>query len=199
MVICFFGDSLVGGVNDPEGLGWVGRLLVQARKKDCALTGYNLGVRKNSSAMVMQRWQAETAARILPGEECGLVFAMGTVDMVLGEKGPNVPMEQSLANLWSILDKARAGHPCLVVGPPAMADKALTQRLGDLVRGYERVCAEMGVPFLNVLPELESSELYQGDLAAGDGVHPGAAGYTHIFRLVEAWDAWRDFIKGQES
>ena len=173
--------------------------MVQARKNGLAHTGYNLGVRKNSSALVLERWQAEAAARQLPGEECGLVFAMGTVDMVMGEQGPNISLEQSLANLWAILDKALAKHPCLVVGPPAMADEGLTQRISELARGYERVCAEKGAPFLNVLPDLKASELYQGDLAAGDGIHPGAAGYTNIFRLVEAWDGWQNFIKRQES
>src|SRR4029077_13817605 len=41
--VLFFGASLVAGVGDPAGLGWVGRVVAASFALDVPLTAYNLG------------------------------------------------------------------------------------------------------------------------------------------------------------
>ena len=74
----FFGDSVTLGVNDaPEG-GWVARLAKKAAEAGLCLppdTFYNMGVRKNSSRMILDRWEAEFKARVIDGVPSCLLFA----------------------------------------------------------------------------------------------------------------------------
>jgi hypothetical protein len=57
MRICFIGDSLVNGVGDPTGLGWVGRVATAARRRGHDITAYNLGIRRDTSGDIAVRWQ----------------------------------------------------------------------------------------------------------------------------------------------
>jgi len=195
MLVCFFGDSIVNGVGDPDALGWVGRLAAAARTRGCSMTTYNLGVRKNTSRDVRARWEDEFSRRRMPAMPMHLVFAFGAVDMVLEGAGTLVPLEESLQNARAILQKARESCPTLFVGPPIMADPAFTIRIEELSAAYAELCAELEVPYLPIAPELKDAELYLDDLVQGDGIHPGRAGYGHIFRLVEGWQAWRQWLE----
>ena len=53
--VVFVGDSFVAGVGDPEGRGWVGRVVAAAHAAGLPLTAYNLGVRRETSADVLAR------------------------------------------------------------------------------------------------------------------------------------------------
>ena len=77
--VCFIGDSFVQGTGDPERLGWTGRVLRTPAWRE--VTGYNLGVRRDTSADIARRWQAECAARLPYGiDSAGVVFHFGTND-----------------------------------------------------------------------------------------------------------------------
>ncbi len=65
---CAVGDSFVAGAGDPECLGWIGRLMAEARAEGRDITLYNLGIRRDTSADVAVRWQTETARRLLHDE-----------------------------------------------------------------------------------------------------------------------------------
>ena len=41
--VLFFGDSIVAGVGDPEGRGWVGRVVAASFASGLPLTAYPLG------------------------------------------------------------------------------------------------------------------------------------------------------------
>ena len=197
MVICFFGDSLVNGVGDPEGIGWAGRLTQAVRKQGHSLTYYNLGVRQHTSGKILERWKDETSRRIIPETPMRLVFSFGAADAVERPGRIPVPPEESRTNLRSILEAATKLFPVLMIGPPPVVNPERSQRIQELTTVYEEECAAMKVPFLNIFPELQNSELYFNDLVSGDGVHPAAAGYAHIFGLVRDWDAWKAwFAKG---
>lgn len=64
MRICFFGDSVINGTGDDDGLGWVGRVVAQARRGGCDVTAYNLGIRRGTSADVAARWAGEARLRL---------------------------------------------------------------------------------------------------------------------------------------
>jgi acyl-CoA thioesterase-1 len=69
MRICFFGDSIVNGTGDDDCLGWTGRICSAARHAGHAVTHYNLGIRRDTSANVSARWRQE-AERRLPTRFC---------------------------------------------------------------------------------------------------------------------------------
>ena len=47
--LVFIGASLVAGVGDPKGQGWVSRVVGRTQHPDLELTAYNLGVRGDTS------------------------------------------------------------------------------------------------------------------------------------------------------
>ncbi len=196
MVICFIGDSIVNGVGDVECLGWAGRLCAETKNMRHAFTSYNLGVRKNSSKHVLERWTSEVESRLLPDEEMMLIFAFGVVDMAIppGATSTNISLEQSVANARAVLVPASSRFSALFVGPTPVANPEFTSRIQQLDQKYADLCQELGVPYLRILPHLKESEIYQLDLTNGDGIHPAAAGYGLIFRLLEDWSAWKSWF-----
>jgi lysophospholipase L1-like esterase len=72
--LLFFGDSLVAGVGDPTGAGWVGRVVATSFASGLGLTAYNLGIRGETSEQIASRWRTEALPRLLAGaagrDEC---------------------------------------------------------------------------------------------------------------------------------
>src|SRR5689334_860809 len=97
MRICFFGDSFVNGTGDDDALGWVGRVVADARRAGCDLTAYNLGIRRNTSADVAARWEGEARLRLPADCDGRLVFSFGANDCVSSgvDRGSRVEPEQS--------------------------------------------------------------------------------------------------------
>ena len=63
LALVFLGASLVAGVGDPKGQGWVTRVVGRTQHPDLELTAYNLGVRGDTSADVLHRWASEVPLR----------------------------------------------------------------------------------------------------------------------------------------
>ncbi|MBG0777950.1 MAG: hypothetical protein H0S85_16105 [Desulfovibrionaceae bacterium] len=192
-IVCFFGDSLVNGVNDPERLGWPGRVLRTAAGRGFAPTAYNLGVRRDTSRNILARLDAEIAARVPAGIDAGLFCSFGVADMV--EEGGRVRLgvEESAGMAREILERAGRAGRVLMAGPLPVLRAAFRARLAELNRAYGALCAEMGVDYLDVFTPLAGAKAYADSLGAGDGVHPGAAGYAAVAALVENWKPWRDW------
>lgn len=176
------GDSYVAGVGDPGHLGWVGRV---AAATPFPLTVYNLGIRGDTSADVAARWAREVAARRAPGCVERLVLAVGVNDTTMRDGACRVGAAESVAHLRTILaGAARAGLPALVVGPPPVDDPEHVERARWLAADYAAACAALEVPFVDVLDGLSADPAWTAEVAAGDGAHPGAAGYAAYARLV---------------
>jgi lysophospholipase L1-like esterase len=189
--VFFVGDSYVAGVGDPEHRGWVGRLAERAHRAGAPITAYNLGVRRDTSDDVCRRWSGEVAVRRAAGAQERLVVSFGTNDTAGDGTGPRVAIERSAANLRALLaEAAAAGLPVLVVGPPPVADAAQNRRITALDERFAAVAAEAGVPYIAVTA-LRDDPRWTTEVAAGDGAHPGAAGYDLLADLVApAWLAW---------
>jgi lysophospholipase L1-like esterase len=194
MRICFFGDSIVNGTGDPTGLGWVGRVGAAARRRGHDITIYNLGIRRDTSADVARRWQEEAARRLPAGIDGRLVFSFGGNDCVSEGGAPRVPEASALANARAILGAAAAQHPTLMLGPPPLYVGDCDPRIAALARGLATLATELGVPFLDLHTPLAAIGLWRLEAAAGDGAHPGSAGYALIADLVEGWPAWRGWV-----
>lgn len=191
----FFGDSHTVGVGDEEGLGWTGRVLAAALQEGIATTTYNLGVRGETSAEVAARWRAEARPR-LPGEgDPRVVLAFGVNDVTLEDEDRRCTQEQSLLSLEEVLLGAQAlGLRRFVVGPAPIDDDTANDRIAELSYAYRMLCARHRVPFVPLVEELRENEVWRRELAAGDGAHPGAAGYAEIAQQILA-AGWLDWLR----
>ena len=190
MRICFFGDSFVHGTGDDDALGWVGRLVAKARREGRDVTGYNLGVRRDTSAAVAARWRREAESR-LPAEHAGrLVFSFGVNDCAQG-----VARAESLAHAEAILVTARQWLPTLMIGPGILADDAGTNaRVCELSADQAKLCERIGVPYLEICRLLLDSPIWSREALAGDGAHPNRGGYAIVAEAVASWAPWRRWI-----
>ena len=191
IALVFIGDAYVAGYGDPKGVGWVPRVVGSTAHPDVDLTAYQLGVRGDSSADVLARWRTECPPRWKGRSEKRLVVAVGHHDAVNEMTTARVRL-----NLANILDDAAAsGVAAFAVGPPPTLDADLNARLEIVVEAQADVCARRGVPYVDCYRPLIGHEQWLSDLgAAGDGVHPGQAGYGLIAWLVlhGGWDQWLD-------
>ena len=82
VAVVFLGASLVAGVGDPKGQGWVTRVVGRTAHPDLELTAYNLGVRGNTSADVLRQWAEEVPARWVGRSERRVVISVGANDVI---------------------------------------------------------------------------------------------------------------------
>lgn len=186
--LCFVGDGFVAGYGDPKALGWVSRVVGRTDRQGADLTSYNLGVRGSSSADTMSRWRAECTSRWEGRGERRLVIGVGAEDVA-----QDVTMARSRLNLANILDEASStGIASFVVGPTPTLDAEVNARLRVLSEAQADVCGRRRVPFVDCFTPLVDHDQWQSDLAAGDTVHPGQAGYGLIAWLVlnGGWVRW---------
>ena len=196
MRLIALGDSLVAGAGDPDHLGWVGRALAGRR----GITLYNLGVRRETSADIAARWEAEARPRMTDAEPMRLVFSFGLNDCHPAEAGPGlrVALADSLKHARQMLTEGAAVAPTLMVGPPPPPDPGLCARAEALNEALLALAGRLRAPFIDVFRPLAAGGLWQAEAAAWDGAHPGAAGYQQMAELVAAHPAWRRFTSGQD-
>lgn len=189
IALVFIGSSLVAGVGDPKGQGWVTRVVGRTNHPDIELTAYTLGVRGDTSADVLDRWAAEVPARWVGRTERRLVVSVGTDDIRSG-----ISLARHRLNLANLLDDAATqGVGTFVVGPPPSDDEELNTRLEVLVDAQADVCSRRGVPFVDCYQPLLGHDQWRTDLAASAVPHhPGQAGYGLIAWLVlhNGWNEW---------
>jgi acyl-CoA thioesterase I len=191
--VCFVGDSFVAGVGDPEHLGWAGRLCAASERAGLPVTRYVLGVRRQTTAEVAERWAAECRPRLADGDwEPRVVLSTGVNDTTEVAGAPRSTPQESVTALTGMLTGAgAAGWPVLVVGPPAVADDVQNDRIADLDERFARACADHGVPYVPVVATLAADPTWRAEVAAGDGAHPGAAGYAVLADLLRpSWERW---------
>jgi lysophospholipase L1-like esterase len=189
LALVFLGASLVAGVGDPKGQGWVTRVVGRTAHPDLELTAYNLGVRGDTSADVLHRWATEVPLRWVGRTERRVVLSVGANDVVSG-----ITLARHRLNLANLLDDAAtSGVGAFVVSPPPTDDPELNERLEVLVDAQADVCARRGVPFVDCYAPLMGHDQWRTDLAASRVPHhPGQAGYGLIAWLVlhNGWNEW---------
>ena len=191
VALVFLGASMVAGVGDPKGQGWVTRVVGRTQHPDLALTAYNLGVRGDTTADLLGRWKSECAPRWAGRSEKRLVVSIGGNDAVAG-----VSLARHRLNLANILDDAAsAGIGTFVVSPAPTDDSEVNEKLDVLVEAQGDVCSRRGVPFVDCFSPLLGHEQWQSDLAASSVPHhPGQAGYGLIAWLV-LHNGWYDWLQ----
>jgi len=189
LALVFLGASLVAGVGDPKGQGWVTRVVGRTQHPELELTAYNLGVRGNTSADLLTRWENEVPSRWVGRTERRVVVSVGTADVIQG-----ITLARHRLNLANLLDDAATtGVGTFVVSPPPTDDPEVNERLEVLVDAQADVCSRRGVPFVDCYAPLAAHDQWRTDLAASRVAHhPGQAGYGLIAWLVlhNGWNEW---------
>ena len=188
--VCVVGDDLVAGVGDPRSLGWTGRVGARTSRTEAQVTLFALGVPAETTAELLARWGGETERRFAGAapEDRRLVVGLGHEDLRQGLSPP-----RSRLNLANLLDECSARGPgVFVVGPPPAPEDWRNDRVGELSAAFADVCLRRGIPYVDCFTPLVTHEDWLTDLAAGDGVHPGQAGYGLMAWLVlhGGWHAW---------
>lgn len=195
--VCFVGDSFVAGVGDSEFLGWTGRLAAGA--SGMALTAYNLGVRRQTSSDIRDRWRDECAQRLPADVDRRVVFSFGVNDTTVEGDGPRVDSEVSVENLAAMLAEcAASGWRALVVGPPPIDDVDQNARTAALDRRFAAVCRSAGVAYVPVLDALVADPVWMQQVRDGDGAHPDSGGYRALAALVRpVWEEWTTMVRSE--
>jgi len=188
--ICYVGDSFVNGTGDPEKLGWTGRLSRYAESDGIEITHYNLGIRRETSSNILQRWAAECRARLPEGSDNRVVFSFGVNDAVVENGAPRVGVEASVANARAILTEALSSYRVIMVGPPPIDDEALNVKIRELDLRYAGLCRELKVPYLSVFERLAGDALWQSEVSSNDGAHPRSEGYARLAEYIRGWEGW---------
>ncbi|MGZ4602354.1 MAG: GDSL-type esterase/lipase family protein [Kineosporiaceae bacterium] len=188
--ICVVGDDLVAGVGDARSLGWVGRVGARTPREETPIALFPLGVPDETTAGLLGRWREEADRRFTGAalDDCRLVVGLGRHDVYAG-----VSLPRSRLNLANVLDEcANRGLAAFVVGPPPGPHDRLNASIAELSAAFHDVCLRRRVPYVDTFTPLVAHEDWLTDLAAGDGVHPGQAGYGLIAWLVlhGGWRTW---------
>ncbi len=156
---------------------------------------YNLGVRSETSRHIRNRLSRELPPRLLPREEGRVVLSFGVNDAKEEGGRRKVELAESVDNLFAIVSQASRTYPVIMVGPPPVLDDAHRARIEALSDVFSNTCEDMGVPYLETCRSLGRNRAYLDSLvAAGDGYHPGAAGYEAMAARVSGWDAWQAWL-----
>lgn len=194
MRICFVGDSFINGTGDLTYLGWTGRLCCDLRSEGHNITHYNLGVRRETSADIKDRWLREVTSRLTQQESHRIVFSFGTNDTTLEGDRRRVSLEDSLKNTHEILQIAKQLCPVLMVSSPPIADADQNLRIADLSSQIRSICLGLNVPYLDVFTPLQVSEMWIQEAFENDGAHPLAGGYAELAKLVKELFSWKDWL-----
>lgn len=188
--ICFIGDSFVNGTGDETYLGWTGRLCAAANATGVPLTGYNLGIRHNTSSDILQRWEQECALRLPDFCEGRVVVSCGVNDMVMEAAQTRVTPEESHNNIRQILQQAGSKYKTLMVGPAPVGDDELNHRIEAISSAYSQEANVLGIPFIEVFSHLVSDQKYLQESKKNDGYHPRSYGYAAIANIIVASNHW---------
>jgi lysophospholipase L1-like esterase len=106
--------------------------------------------------------------------------------------GRRVTPDDSTANLTRILAGAlAAGWQPLMIGPLPVDDPQHNLRSAALGQNFRKICADLGVGYVDVFEQLLTHDVWRSEIRTGDGAHPGAGGYQALADLIEPhWLSW---------
>jgi lysophospholipase L1-like esterase len=193
--ICFLGESFVNGTGDRTHLGWTGRLCATLSQQGYSVTHYNLGIRRETSTQLEQRWKQECDRRFTLQSDNRLIFSFGTNDTTLENGKSRVELSDSLHNAHKILSLAQQKYPVLMISPPGVLEAAQNQRVRLLSEQFTHLCQELGIPYLDVFTPLSQSATWIEEVRSGDGAHPDAEGYSELAHIIQNWSAWQNWFQ----
>jgi lysophospholipase L1-like esterase len=199
MMLLVFGDSITYGLNDDKG-GWVGRLRKELEKGYLANAGhventvYNCGIRGDTTADMLKRFDIELSSRAERQDNPVILFAIGTNDSSTSSGSNSVPMANYKENLSKLLEKAQTMTDKVIFLGLFPADESRTSPVGwnanvsytnKNLEQYNTIikefCKEKGLDFVDIFKPFHN-KTYRELLS--DGLHPNAKGHQKIYKLV---------------
>jgi len=188
--IFYIGDSFVNGTGDPEKLGWCGRLSIAAQAHGREITHYNLGVRRETSSDILDRFESEVHRRLMEGSQIKIVFSFGVNDMVIEEGKTRVSLDKSIENTSTLLKTALQKGDVIMVGPPPIDDEQINGRIKTLDQSFDRLCHSLSVPYISVLEQLLQEPVWLDEVSKNDGAHPKSKGYEVLANIIASHQEW---------
>lgn len=200
MRVLIFGDSITQGFYDNKG-GWATRLVNQYLEQEVAgksntPTLFNLGISGDTTQDLLNRFEAESSARIDKGSNNALVFAIGTNDSIYRGGDVDCTPEKYRQKLSNLVDMARAyTNKMLFVSLFPVIDELLqpfpwsssgkcysTERMRLFNNTLITFCKDNNLRLVDVWTEYEEHP----DLKSlfFDGIHPNSKGHQIIVDMV---------------
>ena len=209
-ILCFVGDSLVQGIGDTHYQGgWCGRLC-QSLEGD--MTYFNLGIRRNTSRDIVNRWESEcvkrwdyddydnydgyedkpidgnptedSPAKASPHKRCYFILSCGVNDTVIEQGEQRISQEETLLNVTQIFANASTLAHCMMVSPLPVLERDHNQRIAMLNHQLKHSVRTQGIAYLDVFTQLNQDQEYLNALKQGDGYHPNTLGYERIAHCI---------------
>lgn len=180
--VCIIGDSFVAGYGDETGRGWTALLVEAAAHEDLRLHATVAGIGGDTSEMILARWD-EVDRRRAAFPTTAVVAEFGVNDVMHVDGLERVDEAGTVAALRGMIDRAPRDR-FLVVGPPPVLWDEVNERTVARAQTIASVCAEAGVPFVPTFDALRPGGAWMREVEAGDGAHPGPAGYEQFAGAV---------------
>ena len=189
--ILIFGDSITWGADDSEGLGWANRYRKNLEAKQIDTAVYNLGIRGDTTAGLLKRFEAEAGAR-KSSNSC-IIFAIGINDsrFINNLTTPETLLERFKSNIENLIKLAGVLTRSIVfIGlTNVMRDEIILPRVGknyiyrnDNIRIYNQAIQEIALQhrckFVNLQNVLKPEDFYE------DGLHPNSEGHVKMLKEI---------------
>lgn len=201
MRVLIYGNCVTQGFYDEYG-GWATRLIngylaEEIAKKNGAPTLFNLGISGDTTQNVLDRFEAETSARIDKSGDNALLFAIGTNDTIYRNQDYENSPEKFKVQLDSLLAKARHyTNKILFVSLFPVIDNLLqpfpwsstgkcysTERMRLFNDVLVKFCDENELPIVDLWNIFNGQEDLNGLFY--DGLHPNNKGHELISNIVK--------------
>lgn len=180
--VCIIGDSFVAGYGDESGRGWTALLVESASEVDLHLHAAVAGIGGDTSEMILARWD-EVDRRRAAFPTTAVIAEFGVNDVMHVDDAERVDEAGTVAALRGMIARAPEGR-FLVVGPPPILWDEVNARIAARAAVIAEVCADADVPFVPTFDALRPGGAWMREVAAGDGAHPGPAGYEQFMGAI---------------
>lgn len=180
--VCFIGDSFVAGYGDESGRGWPAHLVADGARTGLRIHATVAGIGGDTSELILARWD-EVDRRRAAFPTTAVIAEFGVNDVMVDGAAVRVDEAGTRAALRGIIDRAPDGR-LLVVGPPPVMWDEVNERVIARAAVIAEACAGAGVPFVPTFDALRSGGAWMREVEAGDGAHPGSAGYEEFAQVV---------------
>jgi lysophospholipase L1-like esterase len=192
--VVVLGDELLTGAGDPKGLGWLGRVQARIPQGDDVAV-FPLAKIGETTAQLLDRWQAEALPRFSKDTENYLVLALSSQDIMA-----QTTISRSRLNLASLLDDAiREGVNVFVVGPTPTGVAEYDAEVSELNAGFADVVKRRQLKYVDCFSPLKEHEGWLAEVSNHPRRLPGQVGYGLMAWLVlnKGWFEWLGMTEPQ--
>ncbi len=192
--VVVLGDELLTGAGDPKGLGWLGRVQARIPQGDDVAV-FPLAKIGETTAQLLDRWQAEALPRFSKETENYLVLALSSQDILA-----QTTISRSRLNLASLLDDAiREGVSVFAVGPTPTGVAEYDAEVSELNAGFADVVKRRQLKYVDCFSPLKEHEGWLAEVSNHPRRLPGQVGYGLMAWLVlnKGWFEWLGMTEPQ--